>query len=143
VLPAGLTLAFPWALLALPLVLLLPRSPWRWLRLLALALLIAALAGPSLPRSGGREAVLVDVSDSVGAGAQQAARAVIGEGGPHLDTYYFAGDTARVAGLGADVPPVVTTGATDLARALQVAAASGANRALLVSDGIERLKAEG
>ena len=136
-LPAGLTLAFPWALLALPLVLLLPRSPWRWLRLLALALLIAALAGPSLPRSGGREAVLVDVSDSVGAGAQQAARAVIGEGGPHLDTYYFAGDTARVAGLGADVPPVVTTGATDLARALQVAAASGANRALLVSDGIE------
>jgi len=137
VLPAGLRLAFPWALLALPLLLLLPRGPWRWLRLLALALLVAALAGPSLPRPGGRVAVLVDVSDSVGSAGLEAARTALGGGGPRSDIYYLAGDTTRVDGLSAVVPAVIDTGATDLARALQVAAASGAGRALLVSDGVQ------
>ncbi|MEJ2356764.1 MAG: glutamine amidotransferase, partial [Deinococcales bacterium] len=137
-LPAGLQLGFPWALLALPLLLLLPRRPWWWLRALGLGLLVVALAQPSLPRAGGRVAVLVDVSDSVGSGALQAARALDRRGAAvRPEVFYFAGDTARVPSLAADVPSVLNTGSTDLARALQVAAASGARRALLVSDGVE------
>jgi Ca-activated chloride channel homolog len=138
VLPAGLHLGFPWALLALPLLLLLPRRPWWWLRALGLALLVLALTQPSLPRAGGRLALLVDVSDSVGSGALQAARALVRRGAAaRPEVFYLASDTARVPTLGADVPSVLNTGSTDLARALQVAAASGARRALLISDGVQ------
>lgn len=136
-LPAGLELGFPWALLALPLLLLLPRRPWWWLRLAALALLVVALAQPTLPRAGGRTAVLVDVSDSVGSTALQAARALdLAGAAADPEVYYVAADSARVGGLSADVPSVLATGSTDLARALQVAAASGARRILLISDGV-------
>jgi len=138
VLPAGLNLGFPWALLALPLMLLLPRRPWWWLRALGLALLVVALAQPSLPRAGGSLAVLVDVSDSIGNGALRAARALDRRGpAARPEVFYLAGDTARVPTLSAEVPSVLNTGSTDLARALQVAAASGARRALLVSDGVQ------
>ncbi len=136
-LPAGLQFAFPWALLALPLLLLFPPGRWRWVRLLALALLVVALAGPSLPRQSGHVAVLVDVSDSLGTAGLQAARKLVPAAGLRHDSYYVAGDTARVPDLSAEVPSVLPTGATDLARALQVAAASGAARALLVSDGVQ------
>ena len=137
-LPAGLHLGFPWALLALPLLLLLPRRPWWWLRALGLALLVVALAQPSLPRAGGRLALLVDVSDSVGSGALDAVRALDRRGAAtRPEVFYLAGDTARVPTLSAEVPSVLATGSTDLARALQVAAASGARRALLVSDGVQ------
>lgn len=136
-LPAGLQLGFPWALLALPLLLALPRRPWWWLRALALALLVVALAQPSLPRAGGRIALLVDVSDSVGSGALAAARALDLRGSAgDPEVFYLATDTAHVGGIASDVPSVLDTGATDLARALQVAAASGVSRALLVSDGV-------
>jgi hypothetical protein len=43
----------------------------------------------------------------------------------------------RVSGLDAEVPPLVERGATDIARALQVAAAGDPDRIVLVSDGIE------
>ncbi len=106
--------------------------------MLALALLLVALAGPSLPRPGGRVAVLVDVSDSVGTGGLNAARSLgIGTAGTRDEVFYVAADTAHVADLSAGVPAVLDTGATDLARALQVAAASGARRALLISDGVQ------
>ena len=137
-LPAGVHLGFPWALLALPLLLVLPRRPWWWLRALGLALLVVGLAQPSLPGAGGRLAVLVDVSASVGNGALQAVRALDRRGAAaRPEVFYVGGDTARVPTLNAEVPSVLDTGSTDLARALQVAAASGARRVLLVSDGAQ------
>ncbi len=137
-LPAGVHLGFPWALLALPLLLALPRRPWWWLRALALALLVVGLAQPSLPGAGGRVALLVDVSASVGDSALQAIRALDRRGAAaRPEVFYLAADTARVPTVNAEVPSVLDTGSTDLARALQVAAASGARRALLVSDGVQ------
>ena len=137
-LPAGLALAFPWALLALPLLLLLPGGRGAWWRRGALALLILALAQPSVRAPGERVALLVDVSDSVGDDALRAARGLDLSGlGQAPQVFYVAGDSARVSGLDAQVPDVVRPGATDLARALQVAAAAGARRALLVSDGAQ------
>lgn len=137
-LPFGLQLGVPWALLALPLLLLLPRRPGVALRAAALALLIVALAQPSVPRPGGQTALLVDVSDSVGDGALAAARGLdLSAVSPAPQVFLVGADTARVAGLEAGVPAVLDTRGTDIARALQVAAASGARRALLVSDGVE------
>jgi Ca-activated chloride channel family protein len=121
-----------WGLLLLP---LLPgrARPGLWgLRLVTLALLIVALAQPSLQLGDAPLSVLVDVSESVGEAARDAAA-------PLADTervFDFAGDTAAAnpdgqgnAQLGA--------ARTDIGRVLQVAAASGAGRMLLVSDGAE------
>lgn len=84
--------------------------------------------------------VLVDVSESVGNAAKDAAATLSAAA-----TFEFAGETA---GLGGQAQPSQTEGRTgngtqlraertDIGRALQVAAASGAGRLLLVSDGAE------
>jgi hypothetical protein len=133
--------AAPWVLLGLPFLLLLPgrerRGPWL-LRVLTLALLLVALAQPSLEFGAAPLGVLVDVSESVGSAAQEAA-APLRSG----MSFVFAGDTAAgdTATASGDAPPSATaqlgTERTDIGRALQVAAASGAGRMLLVSDGAE------
>ncbi|HLR47261.1 MAG TPA: VWA domain-containing protein, partial [Deinococcales bacterium] len=51
--------------------------------------------------------------------------------------FAFAADALRLPDPAAPVPRALDTGLTDLARALQVAAGSGARRILLVSDGHE------
>jgi len=128
----------PWVLLGLPLLLLLPRGR-TWLgRFLTLVLLLLALAQPSLERPSREVAVLVDVSESVGENGLEALQA-FDLGGVQRSFYAFAGD---VVPLGRTPPEGEQTGAagperTDLARALQVAAASGAGRVLLLSDGAQ------
>lgn len=138
-LPFGLQFGVPWALLALLLLPLLPRGRGWPLRFAALALLVVALAQPSLGRPGQQLAVLVDVSDSVGENAVEAAKGVdLGELAAQRALYYFAGDATRVSELGAK-PEFLAGDQTDPARALQVAAASGAKRTLLISDGGQSL----
>ncbi len=133
-----LTFQLPWLLLALPLLLLLPRRSGWWLRVLTLTLLVVALAGPTLRQPGGQLVVLLDVSSSVGDGARTALATVDMEGlSPEPLWFGFAADTVKLPGPGAPVPAALDAGATDLARALQVAAGSGASRILLVSDGVE------
>ena len=123
--------AAPWVLGALLLLPLLPgrlrRALWL-LRVSALALLIVALAQPTLPTGGGTLSLLVDVSESVGTLASEAAAPLTEE------RVLFAGDAA--AAPDADAAQL-TPGRTDLGRVLQVAAAQGAGRMLLVSDGAE------
>ena len=127
----------PWLLLLVPLLLLLPRRSGWWLRLVTMALLIVALAGPELRLEGGRLAVLIDVSDSVGDVAAGTA-AALGPGAPaETDWYGFAGDTVLLAAADAPAPAALDRGSTDMARALQVAAGAGASRILLISDGTE------
>ncbi len=126
--------AAPWVLLGLLLLPFLPGrtrfGPWL-LRLVALALLLIALAQPSLPAKTATLGVLVDVSESVGDAAKDAAAPLAGE-----TTLEFAGDTAAVGGRPENTPQLEPE-RTDIGRALQVAAASGAGRLLLVSDGAE------
>ena len=137
--------AAPWVLLGLLLLPLLPGrarfGPWL-LRSVALALLLVALAQPSLPAQNASLGVLVDVSDSVGDAAQQAATPLARSNKVTL----FAGDTAVVNGAQSTQPdtaqlstaPLDTLrGRTDIGRALQVGSATGAGRLLLVSDGAE------
>jgi len=127
--------AAPWVLWGLLLLPLLPgrARPLSWLlRVFTLALLIVALAQPSLEVGAAPVTVLVDVSASVGSAAQEAAAPL------ELGTFAFAGDTAA-----ANTPSELPTGTplgferTDIGRALQVAAAAGAGSILLVSDGAE------
>lgn len=133
------TLAFPWALLAL--VALVPvvlrrRRTW-WLRALSLALLVLALAQPLVLVPGGHLALVVDVSDSVGARGLQAARTLdLGalEGGSEV--VLAAAESVRATSLPTAPPAALDRGATDLSRALQVAVANGASRVVLVSDGV-------
>ncbi len=128
--------AFPWALLALPLLLALPRrGAWLW-RVLALGLLILALAQPQLEAPSHDVVVLSDVSASVGKGAMQA----LGEFNfsklhPPPRLYAFAADATPLKGPQEQVPSALNTDQTDIARALQVAAAAGGKRILLLSDG--------
>lgn len=130
--------AAPWVLLALLALPLLPAGRWRWWRGLTLALLIVALAQPHLPQAAERTVVLVDVSDSVLDAARSAAqRLPRGAWAGDSEVLFFAGDVARVRDLDADVPGLLERGATDIARALQVAAADDPDRIVLVSDGIE------
>ena len=124
------------ALLALP---LLPRrGAWGW-RYGALALLILALAQPAIPRPAQGVAVLVDVSQSIGEGGLDALKRFDFSG---LETppsvFTFAGDTTPAETIQAaqNRSPAADT-QTDLARALQVAAASGAARTLVISDGAQ------
>jgi Mg-chelatase subunit ChlD len=130
-------LANPWLLALLPLLLLLPKARyWRW-RALALALFIVALSQPTLFRPSGAVAVLVDVSESVGDGAQQAlAQFDFDSLTRPPDVFEFAGETARASDLEGDTAQLAPE-RTDLARALQVAAASGTARVLVISDGVE------
>ncbi|CAN5820405.1 VWA domain-containing protein [soil metagenome] len=136
--PFGLTFAAPWLLLALLTLPLLPRSAaWGW-RVLALALLVVALAQPGLGRPSRDVALVVDVSDSLGEAGLTAAREVDLSGLRTKPTvFYFGGDATAVPSVSAAVPDFLDTTQTDLARALQVAQASGASRALLLSDGAE------
>lgn len=113
-----------------------PRGAARYLRAIALALLVVALAQPVRDAAGGHVAVLVDVSASVGDGALRAARDLdLGALPRGSEFLLFASETARVASLPDSTPGFVRRSTTDLAQALQVAAAGGAGRVLLVSDG--------
>lgn len=136
----GAELRQPWWLLALALgavpLLRGPRDAGAYLRALGIALAALALAGPVVP--GGRRslAVVVDVSDSVGdAALRRAAELLAGLPAPGT-VVLAAAEAVHVDSLPAAVPPFVATASTDLARALQVAAAGGAGRVLLVSDGV-------
>ena len=134
----GVSLAFPWVLLLLLAIALLPRSrgwPWRYL---ALALLVVALAQPQLGQPSREVAVLIDVSDSVGEEALAAlARFDFGDLPQPPLSFYFAGDTAA-APMPIERRALLQPERTDLARALQVAAATaGVRRILLLSDGAE------
>jgi Ca-activated chloride channel family protein len=133
----GLELTYPWLLAALPLLLLLPRARGWSLRVLGLALLVVALAGPTVSSSGGSVAMLIDVSHSVGDNAAEAAERFSGEWRSGARSYYFAGETAHAGANAALDAPELRREATDIARALQVAAAGGAERILLISDGAE------
>lgn len=138
-----LELSRPWALATLPLLLFLPRARGWLLRVSGLAALILALAGPIvsgglLPGpNGGGLAVLIDVSQSVGDRARSAAEEFGGEWRQRAKVYHFAGDTAQVMAGDRTVAAEIDSDSTDLARALQVAAAGGAERILLLSDGTE------
>jgi Ca-activated chloride channel homolog len=129
------TFGTPWILLLLPFLLLLPQQRLRWLRMLVLACLVVALAQPSLRGTHHEVAVLLDVSDSVGENALISATELNLETPPQ--TFVFASDTAAFDGE--TLPDFLDTSQTDIARALQVAAGSGAKRILLVSDGAESL----
>ena len=134
----GFSLARPWVLLALLLLPLLPRGRGWALRVGALALLVLALAQPRLAGPGGDVAVLVDVSSSVGDAARVAvAEMEFGALSAPPSFYQFAGEATAVGASGEDPSFALETSETDLARALQVAAAAGAQRALVVSDGAE------
>lgn len=134
----GAYFAFPAALAALlllPLLLLVSRRPW--LRMGALAALIVALAQPYAPIGDGNLALVVDVSDSVGERALGAAKELdLSSLAREPEVVLAAADAIRSGGLPAAPPAGLATDATDLSRALQVAAANGAQRILLVSDGI-------
>ncbi len=132
-----LSFAFPWAFLALALILFLPRyGNWVW-RMLALTLLITALAQPRLNRPSQDIAVLVDVSDSIG---RQALDALSTFDFSSLQRppkiYYFASDVTAGTGS-AEIPAFLPTERSDFARALQVAASAEAKRILLLSDGAQ------
>ncbi len=119
-------------------LLLLPRRRhWPW-RFAALALLIIALAQPQVQRPSREVSVLVDVSESVGEAATQAYRAFDFSRLPNPpEVFLFAGDTTGVeVDAGFEPPSTLVRNRTDLARALQVAAASS-GRILLLSDGAE------
>jgi Mg-chelatase subunit ChlD len=138
VLPFGLAFDLPWLLVLLPLLLLLPRARVYPLRLAAHALMIVALAQPSLGRPSRGVAVLIDVSASVRDRALTAAQQLaLAAQGDELTIFHFAGDTSEVAALQGPAASFIAVESTDLARGLQVAASSGAQRILLVSDGAE------
>jgi Ca-activated chloride channel homolog len=129
--------ALPWVLLALPLLLLLPRGRGRALRAAALAALVVALAQPQLPADEDRIAVLIDVSSSVGDAARTATEPLLTSVGEDAAVYLFAGDTSRVASPQSPTPPGIDVGRSDLGRAVAVAVADGARRILLLSDGVD------
>ncbi len=125
----------PWLLLLLPFLLLLPQQRLRWLRIIVLACFIVALAQPSIRGTHHEVAVLLDVSDSVGENALAELSQLRLE--TPAQTFAFASDTTAFDGE--TLPEFLDTSQTDIARALQVAAGSGAKRILLVSDGAESL----
>lgn len=135
---AGLSLAHPWLLVLLLAIPLLPRGRGWPLRFGALALLVLALAQPRVAGPGGEVAVLVDVSASVGDAARNRFEDFdFGALRTPPRTYQFAADTTQVADIAEPPPLALDTSDTDLARALQVAAAAGAGRILVLSDGAE------
>lgn len=136
--PFDLAFKAPWVLALIPLLLLLPRGRTLAWRMSALLLLLVALAQPTVGRPSNDIAILIDVSDSVGSGALELARSLdlTQLTAPPL-VYLFANDATEVADLGSPIPDFLGGDSTDLARALQVVAASGVERALLISDGAE------
>lgn len=134
----AISIAHPWVLLGLLALLALPRGRgWPW-RVLALALLVTALSDPRISGAGGQVAVLVDASASQGGASQERAAAFdFGELSTPPVFYHFAGETAAVSEPLALPSSELDATETDLARALQVAAAGGARRALVISDGAE------
>ncbi|MGL4611195.1 MAG: VWA domain-containing protein [Trueperaceae bacterium] len=129
------TFGIPWLLALLPLLFLLPQQRLRWLRGIVLACLIVALAQPSLRGTHHEVAVLLDISQSVGKNALAQLPQLQLETPPQ--TFVFANDTTSFDGE--TLPDFLDTSQTDVARALQVAAGSGAKRILLLSDGAESL----
>ncbi|MEX2536517.1 MAG: VWA domain-containing protein [Trueperaceae bacterium] len=134
---AGLEFTFPWVLVALPLLLLLPRARGWLLRVLGLAALLLALSGPSISGPGGKMTLLIDVSQSVGDAARALAPELEGDWRRGAGIFYFAAEAGEVPAEDAAVAPELGRESTDLARALQVAAAGGADRILLLSDGAQ------
>lgn len=130
----SLTFAAPWVLVGLLLLPFLPgrarRSVWV-LRALALALLIVALAQPALRLRSAPLGLLIDVSESIGEAGLQAVA------GLEHPTLVFAGDTTTASADARESRNALATERTDIGRALQVGAASGSGRLLLVSDGAE------
>jgi uncharacterized membrane protein len=134
----GVQFAYPWVFLVLPFWFVLPRRRGWPLRLLATILLVTALAGPTIPQPGRQLAVLIDVSESVGDNALAAASAFDFGNVPDTEVFYFASDVTRGAlGTARRDLAFLDTERADIARALQVARASGAERMLLISGGIE------
>jgi Ca-activated chloride channel homolog len=129
------TFGIPWLLILLPLLPLLPQQRLRWLRILVLACFIVALAQPSIRGTHHEVAVLFDVSESVGMNAVNTLPQLSLETPPQ--TFVFANDTTTYDGE--TLPEFLEVSQTDIARALQVAAGSGAKRVLLVSDGAQSL----
>jgi Ca-activated chloride channel homolog len=103
--------------------------------MVVLACLIIALAQPTIRGTHHDVAVLLDTSDSVGDNALGVLTQLSLETPPRLFT--FAGDTAAFDGE--SPADFLDSSQTDIARALQVAAGSGAKRILLVSDGAASL----
>lgn len=140
-LPFSVTFATPWLLVGL-VFLVIPfwrvsaKRAWLW-RALALACLIIALAGPSIDRPSHDVAVVVDVSDSVGGNALSALESFDFSELPADPNVIYFGAEATTSELGEAPPGFLDTSQTDIAIALQVAAASGAERLLLVSDGAQ------
>lgn len=129
--------AAPWALLLLLALPLVPRGRARTWRLATLGLLVVALAQPQLPRPAQDLVIVADVSDSVGTDAMGALdRLHPAAVAAARRTVLFGGDAVAVDAVGRDLPPLLDTGRTDLARALQVAAAEDPGRVLLLSDGV-------
>lgn len=132
----GITFVFPWALLTLVALPFLPKGRNYLLRVCALTLFIMALAEPELARPSRNLAILVDVSDSLGTSARHLAQQLdLSQLAQSPARFYFAGDTTPISTFATPVPAIISTQHTDIARALQVAAATGAQRALLISDG--------
>ncbi len=125
-------LAFPWALLGLFLPLLPGVRPP--LRRLVLLLLVLAASGPSLPLAPARTVVLLDYSPSARAAVW--ARAARLEVPPPATFLAFAEAVQEVP-----TPAARRTDlgdGTDLAAALEAALARGADRIVLVSDGLSQ-----
>jgi len=128
----GLLLAL---LLALPL--LLPKAAGRSWRLLALSAALLALAQPELPATASELVVVVDVSASVAETARESALRLSSDLDIAPRWVLFAGDAMRSDSLEASLPSALELGRSNLERALSVAAADGAQRILLISDGVD------
>ena len=128
----------PWWLVLLLLAPLLPRRRDALAQALALVFLAIALAGPRVAGDAAPPAILVDVSDSARAAALDAGRTVLRLSDlPAVDAWLFAGEASQVPNLDANVIPEIDPGRSDLVRAVTQARSSGANRILVVSDGID------
>jgi len=99
-----------------------------------LALLIISLAQPYISKASHNLAVLIDISDSLGESALLAAKELGSKNNPHY--FYFASDISETK-PGEKPPEQLKRNQTDIARALQVAKASGAKRSLIISDGAQ------
>lgn len=129
-------LSAPWWLLALAVLVFLPRGRGWMARAGALALLVVALAGPTVPRPADAVAVVIDVSDSVGERALRAASDLdlsALERPPQV--WQVAGDASQVEAVAAPRQAALPGDRTDLARGLALAAGEGVGRILLISDG--------
>lgn len=131
--------AYPWALLGILVWPLLPKQRgWLW-RALATGLLLVAVAQPSLTRSAQRVVVVVEASDGVGMNAINRAKTFdLSEIHPYSTLLFAENSTVtELSRVQARDRQTLETGGSDVARALQVARAGGAERILLVASGAE------